>query len=298
MIKKSLYILLIITLVASCKCKNNKAGFDTSDTASYDGNLPVDPKEIDNMVQNISSPVEMAALIKDMGVPFSRKYLASTDNVDNYNTSYKKAFCLGIYGADLGYLNMYNKTSSVIDYITAIKKLSDGINVGQFFDFNTLKRLATNNTNLDSLMYISVRSFNDMDTYLRKNKRSSLSVLMVTGVWVEGLYLATQVAKDFPTKEISQSIGEQKVIIEQLFIVLKNYNRDAEMVNVIKELETIKKDFESISITTVQGTPKQVEKNGMLTIEQNSTTEVHITNEQLKTIIGHTEQVRNKLLKP
>jgi hypothetical protein len=121
---------------------------------------------------------------------------------------------------------------------------------------------------------------------------------MITGVWVEGLYLATQVAKEFPTKEISQSIGEQKIIMEQLFIVLKNYDKDTEMANVMKDLDKIRKDFEPVTITTVQGTPKQVEKNGMLSIEQNSTTVVHISDEQLKNIIDHTEQVRNKLLKP
>jgi hypothetical protein len=218
-------------------------------------------------------------------------------NIDNFNTSNAKAFNLGIFAADLGYLNMYGKTSSVLSYITAIKNLADGINVGQFFDFSTLKRLATNNENIDSLMYISVHSFNVMDEYLRKNKRSNLSALMVTGVYVEGLYLTTQVAKTKPSKKLAESIGEQKTIFEQLLLIMKNYQKDAYFANLLTDLESIKKEFDAVDITIKPGEPKSVEKNGMLTIIQTSTSIVNISDDVLKRIIIQTELIRNKLIK-
>ena len=98
------------------------------------------------ITDNISSPVEIAAMIKSMGAPFSKSYLAPTEYTANYSTNYAQAFALGVFSADLGYLNMYNKTGSVIDYLSTIKNLADDINVGQFFDFTTLKRLATNSS--------------------------------------------------------------------------------------------------------------------------------------------------------
>jgi len=171
-------MLLVFGCRSGNKGSNADADFDVPDSVVTEGELEVSDEAMSNIVQNISSPVEMAALIKALGVPFSNRYLASTDEVDNYNTNFKQALSLGIYGADLGYLNMYNKTTTVIDYLSSIKKLSDALKVGQFFDFTTLKRLATNNTNLDSLMYISVHSFNQMDKYLRENNRSSLSTLI------------------------------------------------------------------------------------------------------------------------
>ncbi len=143
----------------------------------------------------------------------------------NLTTSYQQSLNLGIYAADLGYLNMYNKTTAVIDYLTAIKTLSDQIKVGQFFDFTTLKRLATNSKNLDSLMYISVHSFNQMDKYLHSNNRTNLSTLIVTGVWIEGLYLGTQVYKVSPDKELADRIGEQKLTLDQLVLVLDKYQK-------------------------------------------------------------------------
>ena len=189
MSKRLIYILLPLLIFAACRSDKQKdvdfsKEFEVPDSVMYDGELEISEQAMEDIVQNISSPVEIAALIKAVGVPFSKDYLATTDFVDDYNTSFEKAIGLGIFGADLGYQNMYNKTGGVIDYISAIRTLAEGIRVGQFFDFSTLKRLATNNQNLDSLMYISVQNFNQMDRYLRENNRSNLSSLIVAGVWI------------------------------------------------------------------------------------------------------------------
>lgn len=297
MIRKLACFASFLLIMFACKSGNNdyssQLGLDSTDP----GEVAVDSATMTQMVENVSSPVEMAALIKSIGVPFSQKYLASTDNADSYNTSFSKAFNLGIFGADLGYLNMYSKTSSVLEYITVIKRLAEGINVGQFFDFNTLKRLATNNENIDSLMYISVHSFNVMDKYLQKNKRSNLSALMVAGVWVEGLYLATQVQKDRPNKKLADNIGEQKTILSELLIILNNYKKEKYIADLITEVNKIKAEFDPVVISIIKGEPEQIIENGMLTIKQNEKSVVNMSEDQLKRIISVTEQVRNNLVK-
>lgn len=299
MIKQLVYLFVGVTLITSCRSGAKQTGgeFGASDSAVSVSGLKVDEKSMENLVQNISSPVEMAALIKSMGTPFSQKYLAPTGNTDNYNTSFSKAFNLGVFGADLGYLNMYNKTSSVISYITAIKSLAEGINVGQFFDFESLKRLATNNENIDSLMYISIHSFNVMDEYLRKNNRSNLSALMVAGVYIEGLFLTTQVCKEKPNKKLADNIGEQKTIFNELILILKNYQKEPYFTNLITNLESLKKEYDQVKITIEVGEPKTIEKNGTLTIVQTSTSNVDMSPEQLNSIIKTTETIRNNLIK-
>jgi hypothetical protein len=169
--------------------------------------------------------------------------------------------------------------------------------VGQFFDFNTLKRLATNNENIDSLMYISVHSFNVMDKYLQKNRRSNLSALMVAGVWVEGIYLATQVQKDKPNKKLAENIGEQKTMLSELMIILNNYKNEKYIADLIADLNTIKAEFDPVTISIIKGEPEQVIENGMLTIKQNEKSVINIPDGQLNRIINITEQVRNKLIK-
>ena len=297
MIKKVIYILFAMIVIASCKSGGDKAdSLDLDDSDLVQGELEVSGEVMQDIIQSVSSPVEMAALVKGLGVEFSNRYLAPTDDVDELTTSFQKAFHLGIYGADLGYLNMYNKTANVIDYISAIKTLADGIRVGQFFDFTTLKRLAQSSQNLDSLMYLSVHSFNQMDQYLRDNNRSNLSALMVIGVWVEGQYLATQVVKEAPHPDLAERIGEQKIILEKLILIVKNFAENKQFENLLDELNKIYELYKDIEITIIPGEPEPKEENGMLVFVQNEKSIVKITDEQLESIINTTEEVRNRLI--
>jgi len=292
-----LYLLIAVSLMLSCK--SGKQAQDTNleipDSILNQG-IEISEEVMQDIVQNISSPVEMAAMIKDLGVPFSNRYISPTDRVGNLTTSFQQSLNLGIYAADLGYLNMYNKTSAVVDYLTAIKTLSDAIKVGQFFDFTTLKRLATNSKNLDSLMYISVHSFNQMDKYLHSNNRTNLSALIVTGVWIEGLFLGTQVYKATPNQQLAERIGEQKMTLDQLVLILEKYQQDKQYVNLLQNLQRIKDLYKTVNIRIEKGEPEMIEENGMLTIVQHDRSIVDITPDQLKSIIDITEQVRNSLI--
>lgn len=290
-------IVVAITFVQSCAPSDNEGDigdFIDSIEDTKPQTLDVAPETMQDIVQNISSPVEMAAVIKEVGVPFSPRLLCSTENPDKYNTNFKKALGLGFMGADLGYLNIYNKTSLVVNYVTVISKLANALKVGQFFDFATLKRLATNNENLDSLMYISVNSFNRMDEYLRKNNRGDQSALVIAGVWLEGMYFATQVVKQKNSEEIAERIGEQKIILNELILILKNYQHDKNFQTLIEDFEEIKKAFKDVEISIIVGDAEAIEKDGQLIIVQNEESVVEISRDELKTITEIVERIRDK----
>lgn len=299
MIRNSLLFLLSLALITSCQSKKGKwsdASLDMPDSLEIAADMQISEEAMEEIVQNVSSPIEMAALIKEIGMDFSVDYLATTDFVDRYNTSYQMAYILGIFGADLGYLNIYNKNTQVVDYLTSINRLADGIKVGQFFDFSTLKRLSTSRENMDSLMYISVHSFNNMDSYLRETHRGHLSALMITGIWVEGMYLATQVAKENSDPALLVRIGEQKLNMNNLFLILNAYKSQKQIQDLMDVLNEIKVEFDKVKITYEMGEPETVEHEGMIMIVQNERSIVNITDEQMQNIIMKTEEVRNKLI--
>ena len=300
MFKKVLSLLLFLILVSSCRTSvdNSEQNINAMQDSSISAmEIEVSEEALVDIVANIASPIEMAALMNRLSVPFSKEYLASTGSVNDLNTNFQMAYKLGIFGADLGYLNMYEKSSSAVEYISTIKTLADGLRVGQFFDYTTLKRLATNNQNLDSLMFLSVHSYNEIDSYLRETPgRSYLSSLMITGLWIEGMYLITQVAKEYPYPDISERIGEQKIILTDLLDVLNLYKKNLSFNELIQDFETLNVEFKKINITYEIGEPETIEKDGRLVIVQNEKSIVEISDEQLNSIIEKTEKVRNKLI--
>ena len=289
---------LVIILYSCQGSGENSAKYENTgkDTIISAMEIEVTEEALVDIVDNIASPVEMAALMNNLSVPFSKRYLASTSSVNALNTNFQMAYKLGIFGADLGYLNMYEKTSTAIEYISTIKTLADELGVGQFFDYNILKRLATSNQNLDSLMFLSVHSYNNIDTYLRDTHRSYLSSLMITGLWIEGLYLATQVATEYPHPEISERIGEQKIILDDILNVLDLYKKDPRFNELVRDFENLNVEFEKINITYEIGEPEAIEKDGRLILIQNDKSIVEISDEQLNRIIEITKKIRNKLI--
>ena len=225
-------------------------------------------------------------MLQTLQVPFSQNYLAESIDANKQSTNFDKALKLGILGADFGYLNMYEKTGSSLDVLSSIRKIAEDIKVGQFFDFESIKRLSKNKSNLDSLLFISIDSYNKIDNYLRSNDRGQLSALMIIGVWIEGQYLATQVVSVYPNKMLSDRIGEQKIILNDLLLLMSPYcNRDPEFTSLCKDMQDIKDKYRDIRITYTQGDPVSVEKDGGLTIKQTETSVVTMSKEQLMVLL-------------
>ena len=298
-------IALIITMIVSISSCNScrstddpSRAFEVPDSLMSDKPLPIAKPVMDEMMQNIASPLETAALMKALKVPFDKSFMTPTKVAEKFNTSFDKALALGIYGCDLGYINMYEKTSFVVDYITHIKRIADDIQVGQFFDFSTLKRLATNSENLDSIIFIAQQNFNRMDTYFKETNRSILSAVMVASTWAEGMFLTTKVAELTNHPKIRETLGEQKAVLGYLMALLKVYeNSDPNMAALIADFEAIRQRYSNVTITYEHGEPEMVEVNGELTWVQNDKQTIHMDEADYKEIIASIQAFRNKLAK-
>ncbi|WP_026474318.1 hypothetical protein [Alkaliflexus imshenetskii] len=304
MIKNLLIALLILAgfqLLGSCSgCseskKSDKNALTLPDSLITDAPLKLSEEIMNEVIGNISSPVEMANLFKTSGVDFTQRILNNPDNVSRYETSFKRALNLGVFSADLGYINTFDKNNIVVSYLLAVKTLADGIRVGQFFDFNALRRMASSSTNLDSLMEMSVTSFNRMDSYLREQNRSNVSTLIVTGAWIEGLYIASSVVRESGNKDLSIRIAEQKDIINILEIILSNYAAEPNFADLVADIRELKEAYAPIRITRELGEPQRIEKDGVLIFIQDEISTVHYSEETLNNIMDIIEKIRTKIV--
>jgi len=293
-LKKTAIILGCIILLGACKSGNNELNVPGWEMETGEIELPVEATE--DIIENISSPIEMAALIRDLGLEFDRNNISDLDNVDSYATSFQMAYNLGMLAADLGYLNVYEKTATSVSYLSSINRLADGLKISQFFDFNTMKRLATSNSSLDSLIFMSVHSFNQMDEHLRSTDRSNLSALMMSGVWIEGMFQVTQVISKKNNEELAEYVGEQKLVLNNLLVILDNYSRDEQFARLIEDYQSLKKVFEEVEISYKEGELIEKEVDGMLVVEQVSESKVNISEETITRLVETTRMIRNKHL--
>jgi len=295
-------LVAVILLICICSCRNSvtrqgSLNFPVDDSVPAGEAEKLSEEAIADIVQNIASPVEIAAILQALNVPFSAEYLATTQGADRLTTNFQKAVMLGIYGADLGYLNMYEKTGNSVDVLSTIKRLADGLRVGQYFDFETLKRLSVNKSDLDSLLFMSVNSYNQIDQYLRQNGRGSISALMIAGVWIEGQYLATQVVTDHQDKILRDRIGEQKIILGDLLMLLRPYRESsAEYTALYDKMELLSASYRDVRITYRLGEPETLEQDGRLVMIQHEESIVEMTDDQLIKIAELSGDVRNKLI--
>jgi hypothetical protein len=237
----------------------------------------------------------MSAIIKSTGAAYNTAILNSTDNYEKYNTNFLKAINLGIYGADLGYINIYNHREDALTYLNTVIKLSEDLRIGQFFDFETIKRIANNNKNLDSLVNITTSNFERMNNYLQEQNRSNLSMYMLAGGWIEALYVASLVSLEENSIPLIDKVGEQKIVLDQLLLLLSFYKNDPNAQLLSKDLAELKQIFNEVKIETIYAEPTMIEENGVLVVKDNSKTNIIISKDTVKRIFEKVKIIREKL---
>ena len=204
-----------------------------------------------NKLFSIPSPFHISDLIKEISLSYNSDLLNPAENRLNYSTTEKKALNLGIYTADLGYINVYEQFSHTAKYIKAVRSLSSELQILNTYTEEILYKLEENQQNKDSLNRIFAEAYRETDIYLSDNDRGEVSVLIMIGGWVEGLHLMTQISKEQKNKILLDRIGEQKYSLDNILKLLSQYNTDKTLsINeIFDKLSDLQNSFEKVKIT-------------------------------------------------
>ncbi len=290
---------LFLVLFVACSSGNKSEDQAFAETLnSVDLDAEVLSGEVNDILNRIPSPLEISMLLKESGRKYNGAILNAPDNVSRYNTNYKKALNLGIYGTDLGYTNIYEQSQVGIRYMSTIRDLANELNIGQFFEMETIGRLVSNSKNLDSLLLITTQNFNNINSYLQSQNRSHLSVLFLTGGWLEALHITCEVAKSSPeNSQLKETIGAQKIILDNILHLLSFYKEnDRNLAALLKDLEALKQAFDKVTITTVYKPSTYEVIDGVMVVKDNSSSSIAITQSDIDSITAAIETLRNKII--
>ncbi len=252
-------------------------------------------KQIDKMIDSnnialgvsgkvflIPSPIQTAMLIQKSGAQFNKAMLNPTSKVSSYSTSFQKCLNLGIYGADLGYITLYDQNQDAISYFKATNNLATELGLGNAFDKNLIDRFQTNLGNKDSIISLVSMAYRSSNDFLKNNDRSKEAALVVAGGWVETLQFALSVMAVKPNEDIKRRIAEQKSTLSNLISLLAINEGNEEYSELLQKLNDLKTEYEQVTCKYLYQPPVLDQANKTTSIVSKS--EINISSEAILNI--------------
>lgn len=261
-------------------CNSDSTGDETTgdgDSSEVISEIPEEKEEVAAEVEEALYPIptsfDLTAMLEEAGASFILDIANPTENAEKYMTEKQQALNLGVYGADLSYASTYEQTQQVMYYLEASEKLMDALSISSAYNETLVDDVETNLDNRDSLVNLITNSFYDTYQHLNEKGKENLSLLIISGSWVESIYLASQLAATAPNKqEIVDILAKQKSSYDKLMGIMESNTDDANVAEVQEDL----KQFEAI-----YGQIEDAET-------------AQLTEEQFQQLTDITEKVRNK----
>ena len=220
--------------MASCGSSSSDKDKNSSEFKEAEESLK---EQIEEVIYNIPSPSEIPYLLQATGAEFNESLVNPRTKVDQYaSRTDKAALNLGVYAADIGYLSSYDKTQEAIDYLNSTKTLADNLGIIGSFDVEILQKFEANISNKDSLTHLLDRTMKKAENYLADDNRNKLSALVVTGSFVEGLYIATGLVKSYP-KDLLPDDSRNLVLTPIIRVVLDQKKSVSDLVKMLSSVE-------------------------------------------------------------
>lgn len=244
--KKQLAIIFFSSLLIACGSESGKEKAVIETTPVVSELTPERVEKVQEVFATIPSPMETADLFYNSGMEYVAEATNPEENVNKYVTNGQKALNLGVYGADLSYANVFDQSQESMIYINCSKKLSDALDISSAFDIATVERIEESVNNRDSLMVIIDDAFKIIEAHLNETGQDHLSALIMTGGWIEGLYLGTRTLdKENPEAELMKKIVDQKSSLTSLMDLLITYD-NAEVIGVENKMKPLQAAFDKV----------------------------------------------------
>jgi hypothetical protein len=249
--------------------------------------------QIDDLLNNMPSPSEIPYMLQTTGAEFNESLINPRDKADQYaSITNKAALNLGVYAADIGYLVSYDKTQEAIDYLNAAKALADGLGVIGSFDLEVLNQFEKNISNKDSLSRLLDRTVKKTEDYLKDDNRNKLSAMIVTGSFIEGLYISTGLVKTYP-KDLLPDDAKNLILTPLIRVVLDQKRSVSELLTMLRAIE------QTEPVTTIVADLKDLETQyAALNIEEqikNNKANLVLSDKNLIEITNIVEKLRKNI---
>lgn len=265
----------------------NKRKSALSDSAS--GTLA-----IDGIHFSVPSPFQTVSLIKNSGASFNDEMVNPPDKKSTYVTEFSKALNLGIYGADLGYITIYQQNDRALSYISTVTSLADELNVSGAFSEELINRFQDNIDQKDSILVLVSEAYRNGNDFLQQEERYKVIGLILAGGWIESLHFACEIAKTNFSQKVMNRIGDQKASLKGLIKLLERHRNEDLTDDFVTRLIDLEKVFNELKYEYNYKKPKTLPDKKKTYITSPSS--VKITKDQLASITKKIREIRSTII--
>ncbi|MCQ2960442.1 MAG: hypothetical protein MJ198_09705 [Bacteroidales bacterium] len=294
------FILFIVLSTLFSACNESDKQSENTETEETSATVETSTKNLVGMINgtiySVPSPYEIMEHVQDLNLQYNQNLPNTVANLNLYESNFKKLLNMGIYGIDVSYMSLYDQVSEALNYFAAIKSLANQIELSTIFDATTMERLEDNMGNLDSLLTILTSKYQESDKLLKGENQTSEAALIMTGCWIESLYLLTQIEKMKDNPTTIHKIAEHKFAAESILNILRPYyEKSNDFKELINDIVDLCYEYDGIDYEYTYKAPTTIAEKHLTII--NSESELAILPEHISHITNKIESIRNKIIK-
>jgi putative ubiquitin-RnfH superfamily antitoxin RatB of RatAB toxin-antitoxin module len=222
----------------------------------------------------LPTPIELAILIKNLGIDFQPALLNNPSNASKYLTNQKMALNFGAYTTDLTYAGLFEQSQTILRYKVAILRLTEGLGLHTAVDFSTIQEIEAKINDKNAVLRVISDTYASCTAALNENDRYFLTLAMFIGGWVEGMYIATSLTDEkLPSNEnrMKQLIIDQKLTFKMIWQVMSDLKTIPEVTVMMNDLSEIAQLLDGVDTDNISTDVYVKIKNQVQSLRQNIT---------------------------
>ncbi len=246
-IQYTAFVVIFVQLMfVACQSDNSQKNNSSLDIVNEE--QLIQPNTID-VNYRIPSPLDAFIFIKRENKEFNADNMSSVEYKLNYNTTLSKAINFGVYSSDLAYCSVFGEFQQSLIYFNVLKDFANDLGLYEGFGKIITDRVQSNLNNVDSLIELSAESYAASNSVLTEMGMHDVMSLIVTGCWVESLYVTIKSVNDFDAEQnIVERIVDQRLLLEYLIKLISQnkQNSSLKLDKVLNQLLDLQEEYDCL----------------------------------------------------
>lgn len=207
-------------------------------------------QQIDQFYFTLPAPGEILQfLTEEKVIIYKEELISNTANSSKYINEMSKALNLGVYTTDFAYTTFYEKKKLSNNILRASQKLAGDLNINMFLNKEFINEIEQFISNVETNADFPNEVFYQLVDNLESNDRSELLSFIITGSFIETLYIMVNIIDDSEKgTELITYMGDQKYVLDNLIEYVKKNSTGENNKTLTSYLDEIKIIFESADI--------------------------------------------------